>query len=74
MRKASILLMRSANSTEERTIRATAVANMLANLRLEKLKPSDSLSISIQDYIAGTKSTDDLLREIRIKYGLEGSK
>ena len=74
MRKASILLMRSANSTDERAIRANAVANMLANLRLEKLKPSDSLSISIQDYIAGTKSTDDLLREIRIKYGLEASK
>jgi len=47
---------------------------MLANLRLEQLKPSESLSISIQDYIAGTKSTDDLLQEARIKYGLKSSK
>jgi len=44
---------------------------MLANLRLEQLKPSESLSISIQDYIAGTKSTDDLLKEARIQIRLE---
>ena len=66
--------MKSSKSAVDITARETAVANMLANLRLEQLKPSESLSISIQDYIAGTKSTDDLLQEARIKYGLKSSK
>ena len=68
---ASILIMKSSKSDTDRTARENAVANMLANLRIEQLKPSESLSISIQDYIAGTKSTDDLLQEARIKYGLK---
>ena len=66
--------MKSSKSAADITARETAVANMLANLRLEQLKPSESLSINIQDYIAGTKSTDDLLQEARIKYGLKSSK
>jgi hypothetical protein len=66
--------MKSSKSAADITARETAVANMLANLRLEQLKPSESLSISIQDYIAGTKSIDDLLLEARIKYGLKSSK
>ena len=66
--------MKSSKSDTYRTARENAVSNMLANLRIEQLKPSESLSISIQDYIAGTKSTDDLLEETRIKYGLKSSK
>ena len=65
--------MKSSKSDTDRTARENAVANMLANLRIEQLKPSESLSISIQDYIAGTKSIDDLLQEARIKYGLKSS-
>ena len=65
--------MESSKSDTDRTARENAVANMLANLRIEQLKPSESLSPSIQDYIAGTKSTDDLLQEARIKYGLKSS-
>ena len=66
--------MESSKSDTDRTARENAVANMLANLRIEQLKPSESLSISIQDYIAGTKSTDDLLQEAKNKYGLKSSK
>ena len=66
--------MKSSKSDTDKTARENAVANMLANLRIEQLKPSESLSISIQDYIAGTKLTDDLLQEARIKYGLKSSK
>ena len=66
--------MKSSKSDTDRTARENAVSNMLANLRIEQLKPSESLFISIQDYIAGTKSTDDLLQEARIKYGLKSSK
>ena len=66
--------MKSSKSDTDRAARENAVANMLANLRIEQLKPSESLSISIQDYIAGTKLTDDLLQEARIKYGLKSSK
>jgi hypothetical protein len=66
--------MKSSKSDTDRTARENAVANMLANLRIEQLKPSESLSPSIQDYIAGTKSIDDLLLEARIKYGLKSSK
>jgi hypothetical protein len=66
--------MKSSKSDTDRAARENAVSNMLANLRIEQLKPSESLSISIQDYIAGTKSIDDLLQEARIKYGLKSSK
>jgi hypothetical protein len=66
--------MKSSKSDTDRAARENAVANMLANLRIEQLKPSESLSPSIQDYIAGIKSTDDLLQEARIKYGLKSSK
>jgi hypothetical protein len=66
--------MKSSKSDTDRAARENAVANMLANLRIEQLKPSESLSPSIQDYIAGTKSIDDLLLEARIKYGLKSSK
>jgi hypothetical protein len=66
--------MKSSKSATDRTARENAVVNMLANLRLEQLKPSESLSISIQAYIAGIKSTNDLLQEARIKYGMKSSK
>ena len=66
--------MKSSKSDTDRAARENAVSNMLANLRIEQLKPSESLSISIQDYIAGTKSIDDLLLEASIKYGLKSSK
>ncbi len=44
------------------------VANMLATLRIEKLKPSDSLKPALQANVDGQKTTVDLLNEVKAKY------
>ena len=44
------------------------VANTLATLRIENLRPSDSLALGLQDYIDGKKTTTDLLEEVKAKY------
>jgi hypothetical protein len=41
---------------------------MLATLRIEKLRPSDSLKPSLQAYVVGQKTTTDLLNEVKAKY------
>ena len=41
---------------------------MLATLRIEKLRPSESLTPSLQAYIGGQKTTTDLLNEVKAKY------
>jgi hypothetical protein len=56
------------SSDKKIAIRDRSVANMLATLRIENLKPSISLMPSIQQYISGAKSTDDLLTEVQKKY------
>jgi len=43
------------------------VANILATLRVVKLSPSESLKPSLQAYVVGQKTTDDLLNEIKAK-------
>jgi len=48
--------------------RQKSVANMLATLRIEKLRPSDSLKPGLQAYVDGQKSTADLLNEVKAKY------
>lgn len=55
-------------SDKKIAIRQRSVANMLASLRFENLKPSISLMPSIQQYISGAKSTDDLLNDVQRKY------
>ena len=55
------------SSDKKIAIRDRSVANMLATLRIENLKPSISLMPSIQQYISGAKSTDDLLTEVQKK-------
>jgi len=44
------------------------VANMLASLRIEKLKPSASLKPALKAYVDGQKTTADLLNEVKAKY------
>jgi hypothetical protein len=44
------------------------VDQMLANLRIENLSPSESLKPSLQAYIEGNKTTTDLLNEVKAKY------
>ena len=56
------------NSDKEIAIRQRSVANMLATLRIENLKPSISLMPSIQQYISGEKTTNDLIHEVQSKY------
>jgi len=55
-------------SDKKIAIRQRSVANMLATLRIENLKPSIDLMPSIKQYISGTKSTNDLLTEVQRKY------
>ena len=49
-------------------MRSKNVANMLANLRIEKLSPSESLKPALQAYVDGQKTTTDLLNEVKAKY------
>jgi hypothetical protein len=48
--------------------RQQIVANTLGSLRIENLSPSESLKAGLDAYVAGEKSTADLLNEIRSKY------
>ena len=50
------------------TTREKDVANTLASLRIENLSPSDSLTLGLQDYIEGKKTTEALLTEVKAKY------
>jgi hypothetical protein len=50
------------------SLREKSVANMIATLRIEQLSPSESLQSSLQAYVEGRKTTDDLLNEVRAKY------
>lgn len=56
------------NTVPSQSARQRSVANMLATLRIENLRPSDSLASSIQAYVDGKKSTADLLNEVQVKY------
>jgi hypothetical protein len=48
--------------------RQQIVANTLGSLRLENLSPSESLKAALDAYVAGEKTTADLLNEISSKY------
>lgn len=56
------------NPALNQSAREKSVANMLATLRIEKLRPSESLTPSLQAYIEGQKTTTDLLNEVKAKY------
>ena len=56
------------NPALNQSARQKNVANMLATLRIEKLSPSESLKPSLQAYIEGKKTTEDLLNEVKAKY------
>ena len=56
------------NRTLSQSARQKYVANMLANLRIEKLSPSESLKPALQAYVDGQKTTVDLLNEVKAKY------
>ena len=56
------------NPALNQSAREKSVANMLATLRIEKLRPSESLTPSLQAYIGGQKTTTDLLNEVKAKY------
>jgi len=56
------------NPALNQSAREKSVANMLATLRIEKLRPSDSLKPSLQAYVVGQKTTTDLLNEVKAKY------
>ena len=56
------------NPVLNQSAREKSVANMLATLRIEKLRPSESLTPSLQAYIEGQKTTTDLLNEVKAKY------
>ena len=56
------------NPVLNQSARQKNVANMLATLRREKLRPSESLKPSLQAYIEGKKTTTDLLNEVKAKY------
>ena len=51
------------------SVRQRNVANMLATLRVENLRPSESLKPALKAYIDGQKTTADLLNEVKAKYG-----
>ena len=61
-----ILIMKKPESNQ--SDREKDVANTLATLRIENLRPSDSLALGLQDYIEGKKTTADLLEEVKAKY------
>lgn len=48
--------------------RKKIVADTIATLRIEKLKPSDTLKAGLDSYVAGQKTTADLLNDIKSKY------
>ena len=57
------------NPTPNQSARQRNVANMLATLRVENLRPSESLKPALKAYIDGQKTTADLLNEVKAKYG-----
>lgn len=56
------------NSAQIQSAREKNVANMLATLRIEKLRPSESLMLGLQGYVDGQKTTADLLSALQTKY------
>ena len=61
------------NPAPNQSVRQRNVANMLATLRVENLRPSESLKPALKAYIDGQKTTADLLNEVKAKFttGLE---
>ncbi len=57
------------NPAPNQSVRQRNVANMLATLRVENLKPSESLEPALKAYVNGQKTTADLLNEVKAKYG-----
>jgi len=48
--------------------RQKIVANAIATLRIEQLSPSQGLKVDLKAYIAGQKSSSDLLQQLQSKY------
>ena len=61
------------NPAPNQSVRQRNVANMLATLRVENLRPSESLEPALKAYVDGQKTTADLLNEVKAKFstGLE---
>jgi hypothetical protein len=57
------------NPAPNQSARQRNVANMLATLRVENLRPSESLKPGLKAYVDGQKTTADLLNEVKAKYG-----
>jgi len=49
------------NPAPNQSVRQRNVANMLATLRVENLRPSESLKPALKAYVDGQKTTADLL-------------
>ena len=58
------------NPAPNQSVRQRNVANMLATLRVENLRPSESLKPALKAYVDGQKTTADLLNEVKAKYGV----
>jgi hypothetical protein len=56
------------NPAPNQSARQSNVANMLATLRVENLRPSESLKPGLKAYVDGQKTTADLLNEVKAKY------
>ena len=56
------------NPAPNQSVRQRNVANMLATLRFENLRPSESLKPGLKAYVDGQKTTADLLNEVKAKY------
>lgn len=56
------------NPASNQSSRQKNVANILATLRIENMRPSDSLKPALQAYVDGQKTTVDLLNEVKAKY------
>ena len=56
------------NPAPNQSARQRNVANMLATLRVENLRPSASLKPGLKAYVDGQKTTADLLNEVKAKY------
>ena len=61
------------NPAPNQSVRQRNVANMLATLRVENLRPSESPKQALKAYVDGQKTTADLLNEVKAKFstGLE---
>ena len=62
--------MTTRHAATEKCKRAKIVADMLATLRVENLRPSEDLRLSLHAYVSGQKTTADLLEEVKAKYAL----